>query len=107
MRKILQYTAVTASGQAYDIAFPLHPATHSGDVVARLVTRLLAGISEHAALTEDLSDGDVLQALAMTTAIRARMLGLQPAAAEALNRSLQETAWEAVQAADSYPAGRA
>jgi hypothetical protein len=41
----LTITALTSSGHAYDIDFPLHPQTRSSDAVADLVTAQLAAIS--------------------------------------------------------------
>lgn len=47
-QQILQFVAVTSSGRAFDIDFPLHPQTQSAPAVSDLVTRLLDTISEHA-----------------------------------------------------------
>ena len=75
--------------------------------VSDLVTRLLAVISEHAKDRTDVSDGDILQALAMTSAIRGRMLEGDPGSIADLNRLRYEQAWQAVSAAKSYAAARA
>lgn len=104
---ILQFVAVTASGRGYDIEFPLHPETRSAQSVSDLVTRLLEAISAHAGQRGDVSDGDILQALAMTTAIRGRMLDGDPETIEQLMRVLQQNAWEAAQDADAFAASRA
>jgi hypothetical protein len=104
---ILQFVAITSGGRAYDIEFPLHPETRSPTAVSDLVTRLLEAISAHAAQRDDVSDGDILQALAMTGAIRGRMLEGEPAQVERLTRQLSGTAWEAVREAKSYTAARA
>ena len=104
---ILQFVALTSGGRAFDIEFPLHPQTQSAIAVSDLVTRLLAVISEHAKDHTDVSDGDILQALAMTSAIRGRMLEGDPTKIADLNRFLNEQAWQAVSAAGSYPAARA
>ena len=103
----LQFVAVTSGGRAYDIEFPLHPETRSAESVSDLVTRLLAVISEHAQGRGDVSDGDILQALAMTSAIRGRMLEGDQAQIASLTRVLSDRAWEAVSAADGYTAARA
>ena len=105
--EILQFVAVTATGKAFDIEFPLHPHTQSPAAVSALVTQLLATISEHAQQRPDVTDGDILQALAMTTAIRGRMLEDNQTTVAERNRLLQQQAWDAVSAAHSYPAGRA
>jgi hypothetical protein len=104
---ILQFVAITSGGRAYDIEFPLHPETRSASAVSELVTRLLEAISTHAGGRDDVSDGDILQALAMTSAIRGRMLDGDPEQIERLTRLLGETAWEAVREAKSYAAARA
>lgn len=105
--QLLQFAAVTNAGRGFDIAFPLHPETQSGESVSRLVTALLATISGQTGRSEPLSDGDILQALAMTAAIRGRMIDADPGQIDALMRSLHGVAWEAVQAASSYRTGRA
>lgn len=105
--QVLQFVAVTSGGRAFDIEFPLHPQTQSVSAVSDLVTRLLAVISEHAKDRTDVSDGDILQALAMTSAIRGRMLEGDQGNIADLNRLLIEQAWQAVGAASSYAAARA
>lgn len=106
-QKLLQFIAVTSGGRAYDIEFPLHPETRSAESVSGLITRLLETISQHATGRDDVSDGDILQALAMTSAIRGRMLDADPQQIAALSEQLYARAWEAVSAAPSYPAARA
>jgi hypothetical protein len=105
--QVLKFIAVTSGGRAYDIDFALHPQTQSANAVSDLVTRLLEVISEHAEGRTDVSDGDILQALAMTSAIRGRMLEGDQDQIATLNRLLQEQAWTAVSAANGYTAGRA
>ena len=106
-QQIMQFVAVTSGGRAYEIEFPLHPETRSANSVSDLVTALLAAISEHVGARDEVSDGDVLQALAMTTAIRGRMLEGRPEQVEGLTRLLNDSAWEAVRDAKSYAAARA
>ena len=105
--EVLQFIALTAGGRAFDIEFSLHPHTQSAQAVSELVTRLLAVISEHAKDRTDVSDGDILQALAMTSAIRGRMLEGDQAKIAELSRSLSDQAWQDVSAASSFVAGRA
>jgi hypothetical protein len=107
MTSTLSFTAVTASGQAYEIDFPLHPQTRSAVGVSDLMTALLETISQTLAGRRDLSDGDVLQALAMTLAIRARMLSATPESTASLIEDLFGTAYAAARATPSYVAGRA
>ena len=106
-KNLLQFVAVTSGGRAYDIEFSLHPETRSAQSVSDLVTRLLAVISEHAQGRDDVSDGDILQALAMTSAIRGRMLVGDQAQIASLTRLLYDRAWEGVSAAGGYTAARA
>ena len=105
--EVLQFVALTSGGRAFDIEFPLHPQTQSASAVSDLVTQLLAVISEHAQGRTDVSDGDILQALAMTSAIRGRMLDGDHSQIADLNRFLHEQAWEAVSRSSSYSAARA
>ena len=107
MTSTLGFTAVTASGQAFEIDFPLHPQTRSAEGVSDLMTALLETISQTLAGRRDLSDGDVLQALAMTLAIRARMLSATPESTASLIEDLFDTAYAAARAATPYVAGRA
>ena len=106
-RQMLQFVAVTSGGTAYEIEFPLHPETRSAQAVADLVTQLLETISRCARDRDDVSDGDILQALAMTSAIRGRMLEGDPQLIARLMRQLYDDAREAVNAAESYTAARA
>jgi hypothetical protein len=107
MNQTLAITAVTASGRAYDIDFPLHPETRSSEGVGALVTDLLDCLSRTLATRQDVSDGDVLQALAMTLAVRARMLGASPETTLELVAQLFETTFTAARAAQPYVSGRA
>ena len=71
----LPYTALTSSGDAFDIEFPLHPLTRSSEAVGAMITGLLETLSRYVESEGDVSDGDVLQALAMALAVRARIVG--------------------------------
>lgn len=106
-QQILQFVAVTSAGRAFDIDFPLHPETGSASAVSDLMTGLLAEISKHTQRMGNLSDGDILQALAMTSAIRGRMIEAESGQVEAMNRALHDDAWRAAQSASSYAAARA
>ena len=74
----LPYRATTASGECFDISFPLHPQTASPTRVARMLSAILGALD--AELRAELrinpatGNGDVLQAVAMTLAIRASMI---------------------------------
>lgn len=106
-QEILQFVAVTSAGRAYEIDFPLHPQTRSARAVSDLVTELLETISHQAESRLDVSDGDILQALAMTLAIRGRMLEGSADTIAALSHELYEAAWGAARDAQSYAAARA
>ncbi|MGF1643381.1 MAG: hypothetical protein ACFCUJ_07015 [Thiotrichales bacterium] len=104
--KTLAITALSASGRAFDIEFPLHPQTRSEDGVSRLVTRMLDTLSLTLAERKDISDGDVLQSLAMTLAIRARMLNGNPDTLKTLIDELLRNAMSAAQSSNPYLASR-
>lgn len=63
-----------------DVTFPLHPDTRSSEAVSRLVGKLLGEIQSQ---PEPMEDADILQALAIATAVRVavananRKLGLE------------------------------
>jgi len=88
MTSRLGFTAVIDSGQAFETDFPLHSHTRSAEGVSDLITALLATISQTLAGRRDLSDGDVLQALAMTLAICARMSSAKPESTASLIEDL-------------------
>lgn len=107
----LDYTAVTSGGRAFDMRFPLHPETTSRDQVAAMLTQTLASINdtvngEAAAAAGAVSDGDILQALAMAMAVRARMIEAPPARSLRLMHELVDTAYAAALQAQDYSAGR-
>ena len=104
---VLSYTAVTQSGRTFEIEFPLHPLTHSSADVGDVVTTLLDALSRETSAGKGLSDGDLLQALAMTLALRAHMTGAQPEHMRSLVRELYDSAHTAVQAAATVQAGHA
>lgn len=70
----LPYRATTASGERFDISFPLHPQTASPMRVSQMLSALLAALDAEVRLDPGTSNGDVLQALAMALAIRAAMI---------------------------------
>lgn len=98
--KTLPYSATTASGDRFAIDFPLHEQTASPMRVEQMVTAILEAIQREIGVTGDTSNGDVLQAMAMATAIRARMIHAPPDATERIARDLVETALKATSAAD-------
>ena len=72
--KHLPYHAKTATGDTFDIEFPLHIETGDPIKVEQLITVMLKTIDDEIAVTGPTSNGDVLQAVAMTLAIRSGMI---------------------------------
>ncbi len=90
--KKLPFRAKTASGDVFDIEFPLHRETGDSVRVGQLVATVLAAIDRDIALVGETSNGDVLQAVAMALAVRARMIHAPSPATEALSFALLRTA---------------
>ena len=105
--KRLPYTAIAASGSALDIRFPLHRETRSEEAVAAMLSAVLEALSASLASRQGVSDGDVLQSLAMAMSIRARMVDATPAVSLRLMHELIDEAFAAALDATSYPAARA
>ncbi len=100
----LPYRVRTRTGGVYDFEFPLHAETGNPEMVGRLVSRLLDVIDKELALPGDASNGDVLQAIAMAMACRARMIHAEPGMVGDLCRTLLATALDAAgKAGDSSP----
>ena len=72
----LVFVTMTNSGVAREIEFPLHQDTSSTDNISVLVTELLNTISQHVEKSENLKDGDILQALSMVCAIRCGLINV-------------------------------
>jgi hypothetical protein len=104
--KDLAYTAITSQGMTYAIRFPLHPETGSPAAIGTILTAVLDALSTNLTESAKLSDGDVLQALAMAVAIRTRMTGSDPAVSGRLVHELIDEALAAVIAAPTHPAAR-
>ena len=97
MRK-LPYRAQTQMGDTFDIEFPLHSDTGDAVRVGQLVSAVLNAISNDIALAGETSNGDVLQAVAMTMAIRSRMIHAPDETTQMLCRQLLDTALTAAAA---------
>ena len=94
----LPYRARTTTGDTFDIEFPLHDETGSAVRVGQLVSAVLHAIDRDIAVSGETSNGDVLQALAMALAVRARMIHTAPETTERLSAELLRTALDAVAA---------
>jgi len=94
--KFLPYRARTATGDSYDIEFPLHGDTVDPVRVSQLVSTVLGAIDRDIGIALDTSNGDVLQAVAMALAIRARMIQAPHATVSQLASDLLSSALDAV-----------
>ena len=107
--KHLPYQAKTATGDTFDIQFPLHSDTGDPIKVEQLISVMLKTIDDEIAVTGPTSNGDVLQAVAMTLAIRSGMIHSPLESSSALTHDLVETALQAFGRAAVHraPSGRA
>ena len=94
--KKLPYRARTSAGDVFDIEFPLHGETGDAVRVGQLVTAVLEAVDKDIALAGETSNGDVLQAMAMVMAIRARMIHAPQTLTESISVDLVRTALDAV-----------
>ena len=78
LNKQIPYTAKTATGDVFDIVFDLHPETEDPVKVHQLLSAILSRIDTELSVLGPSSNGDVLQAVAMALAIRARMINAAP-----------------------------
>lgn len=70
----LPYRVETATGDILDITFPLHGNTESPMRVDQLLSAILNAVDQDIKLCGETANGDVLQAMAMAFAVRARMI---------------------------------
>jgi hypothetical protein len=104
MNSHLPYRATTASGETIDVTFDLHAETRNETDVSALLTALLSAIDARVADREGVSNGDVLQALAMATALRVAMIPAPRTVTEPLARDLLDTALSCASFAQRVPA---
>jgi hypothetical protein len=95
MPKPLPYRAVTASGNQFEFEFPLHPETASTVDVFNLLSAVLATLDHEIRQIGSVSNGDVLQAVAMALAVRTRILPGNPEALAGLASRLLHDALSA------------
>ena len=107
--KKLPYRARTATGDTFDVEFPLHSETGDPIKVGQLISVLLDAIDGEMAVTGETSNGDVLQAVAMSLAIRAGMIHAPFETSASLTKDLVSTAVDAMAEATVHRAqsGRA
>ena len=72
--KQLPFKVKTATGDLFEIVFPLHRDTGDPIKVEQLVSVILRAVDAEMSVTGPTSNGDVLQAVAMTLAIRTAMI---------------------------------
>lgn len=92
MPKRMPYRATTATGNQFEFDFPLHPETGSAVTVSNLLDAVLGAVDREVRQLGVVSNGDILQALAMTLAVRTRVLPGNPEALAGLARRLLDDA---------------
>ena len=103
----LVFVTTTNSGVAREVEFPLHQDTSSTDNVSTLVTEILNTISQHVEKSDDLKDGDILQALSMVCAIRCSLVNVNIDLSKQLFTELFENNLEAFTNSRLIISGRA
>jgi len=96
--RTLAFTATTAKGEVLEFKLPLHPHTSSMDHVGTLIEEILGRVSEVVEGPQDMSDGDVLQALTLALAVRLRVAGIGSDTAHRLVEDLANLALDGYQA---------
>lgn len=104
MNSHLPYRATTATGETIDVTFDLHAETRNETDVSALLTALLSAIDARVADREGVSNGDVMQALAMAMALRVAMIPAPRTVTEPLARDLLDTALSCASFAQRVPA---
>jgi hypothetical protein len=92
--RTLAFTATTSSGEVLEFQLPLHPHTSSETHVGTLLEGVLDRVSELVEGPDNMSDGDVLQALTLAMAVRLKVAGLAPETAQQLVEDLANLALE-------------
>lgn len=95
----LPYRVETATGDTLDITFPLHDDTGSAMRVDQMLSAVLDALDRDIKVCGETANGDVLQALAMALAVRARMIHAPNEVTSKLARDLLATATAAAGAA--------
>jgi len=98
--KTLPYTARTTSGDIYEFDLPLHEETNDPVRVGQLLTVVLDSLDKEIKITGDISDGDLLQAMAMALAVRVKITNAPFHMIEDLARELLDQFLRASSAAE-------
>ena len=103
----LPYAVTTDTGDTFDIEFPLSAHTEDRVLVHQLLTTLMNALASDLKVLGETSNGDILQAVSMALAIRARMVHAQEPTMRGIVGDLTNTALQACYDADrkSEPAG--
>lgn len=96
----LPYRVETATGDTLDITFPLYADTGSPMRVDQMLSAILNTLDQDIKLCGETANGDVLQALAMALAVRARMIHAPEDVTAKLARDLLATATTAASSAE-------
>ncbi len=104
--KVLPFTAVQPGG-ARKISFPLHELTVNDRHVGGLLEALLDSITKEIQANQEVSDGDVLQAVCMALAIRMHLVEAPLDTVRAMVAATLEKADAAVAESIVQPAGHA
>jgi DNA-binding transcriptional regulator LsrR (DeoR family) len=109
MPQTLPYRIKTRTGEVIDFEFGLHEETGSVIRVSQLLGALLETIDREIRVLGETSNGDILQAVAMSLAARARMIHAPLQQTSSLARELLEEALTSAAAArtDGGPVGHA
>ena len=103
MTSHLPYRATTATGETIDVTFELHAETRSEPDVSDLLTAVLSATDARVTGRAGVSNGDVLQALAMAMALRVAMIPAPCILTEPLARDLLDTALSCSRFAQHLP----
>ena len=103
----LPYTVTTDTGDKFNIEFPLSPHTEDRVRVHQLLTTIMNALASDLKVFGETSNGDILQAVSMALAIRARMVHAPESTMRGIVSDLTSSALQACFDADrnSEPAG--
>lgn len=93
--RILPFRARTATGEVFDIDFPLHPDTVSPMRVSQLASAVLEALDREIGVLGETGNGDLLQALSLALAVRSAMIAAPKSLTDRLTRDLVSRALSA------------
>jgi len=100
--KKMPFHAKTATGDSFDIDFPLHEQTVDPMRVQQMVSEILESVDRAIGVLGETGNGDILQAMAMATAVRAEMIYGNREVVHDLTRQLLESALAAAREAKHH-----